>query len=235
MVLALSGFAISCSSGSSSAPGSSSEASSQTAAGRDVLEALAGARNSRAVHYVLVTPLKGGGTRKTVGDVGLTTGRQTITTPGGGQVVTLVINGRAYFRGNLTGLMAAGMSSADAKEVSEQWRFVPSGSSLYRSVVDQVTLGSVLSYITPRPPLAAAPASRRAGKSVVGISGGRPVALTSDASAGGSSVLYVSTSTHLPVEYDYTAAGATTPEVWHFSRWGVSVRVTPPPVDSTSP
>lgn len=198
-------------------------------------EALAGARNIRAAHYVLVTPLESGGVRRTVGDVGLTTGRQTITTPGGGQLLTLVINGRAYFRGNLTGLMAAGMASAAAKEVSGQWRFVPAGSAIYSSVVDQVTLGSVLSYITPRPPLAEDQPTRRAGEQVIGIRGGKPVALTRDAKAGGESVLYISTKTHLPVEYDYTATGATTPEVWHFSNWGKAVRVTPPPVDSTTP
>src|SRR5690242_17811977 len=68
------------------APASASDAASSAQALLDT--ALASARASKSVHYVLSTPQKVGPASTTIGDVAENNGRQQILDPNGGRVTT---------------------------------------------------------------------------------------------------------------------------------------------------
>jgi len=97
----------------------------------------------------------------------------------------------------------------------------------FSAITDQVTLSSVLDYIDPAPPLIARSPIRLFSQTVIGVTGGRPAALASN-HVTGTSIVYLSAATHLPVAFDWRAAGSATAERWRFSSWGERVAIPTP-------
>ncbi len=195
---------------------------------------IAAARLARSVHYVLATP-QDVGVGTTTGDVSFVEGRQQISNPDGGRVTTLLVNGTAYFNGNAAGLRHIGIPASTVNQLNGRWVVVPSTAPTFRSVVDQVTLSSVLRYITPTGTLAERGSTHAFGQDLIVITGGIPQALQGGQTKG-TSTLYLSAQIgHLPVAFEYRTASSTVPDRWLFTAWGQPVHVTAPTGQDSTP
>ena len=213
------------------APASASDAVSSAQALLDT--ALASARASKSVHYVLSTPQKVGPASTTIGDVAENNGRQQILDPNGGRVTTVLIGTTCYFKGNTLGLVGVGYPPSISRELNGHWRRVPSTSAIFAAATDQVTLASVLSYITPTGALTERGPEQAFGRHVVEVTGGIPRALLGG-QAKGSTILYLTADAeHLPVAFDFIGPGSLGTERWVFSSWGEPVTVAPPASSSS--
>lgn len=193
--------------------------------------ALNAARASEAVHYVLTyTPPSG----STTGNVANGDGEQWIRNPDGGRVETRLVSNVAYTRGNIAGLQSVGFPAAAAERIAGTWTSVtPAVEALYGPAIDQVTLASVLTYITPTGALRESDHQRFLGSPAIEITGGKPQALLSNPDSRGTGSLFLApTGDHLPIGFEYTysgKSGQTEHELWHLTAWGKRFNVARPP------
>jgi hypothetical protein len=183
---------------------------------------LAAMQSQRSVHYVATERV--GTTHVTyVGDIGATQGIQRVVFSARGrtgQVTEVVSNHRAWIRGDAFALSQfLAFPDSIATKYAGRWVNVPS--SDYAGVAEDVTLGSAIDTLRLKAPIAAAPARRIGGRSVIGIRG--------RSSFGGvrtEDTLYArAAGLPLPVAEIGTGEAATNVT---FSRWNEAVRVTVP-------
>lgn len=189
------------------------------------------ASDSGSVHYLMTTPLEDGAGR-TTGNVTSASGQQWIVDPDGGAVETRLVGSTAYFRGNVAGLTGIGFDPSTAAHFAKQWVELEQSSPLFAAATDEVTLGSVLQYVTPTGTLDEEVNGQFVGQPAIEISGAKPLALIGDSRADGRTILYLDPSdAHLPLGFDYAttrADGSESMVRWRFSRWGEVVSVLAP-------
>ena len=126
-----------------------------------------------AFHYVAVSSLSGsqGGTQRTVGDAGPTSGRQVITA--GKQKFTVIVIGKAcYIKGNAAALSAnLGLSATAATAHAGQWISLAVGDAPYASVYAAVTAASALTDNVTVEPETVIPTTTVDGRRVQTVSG----------------------------------------------------------------
>jgi hypothetical protein len=141
-----------------------------------------------------------------------------------GHLAIVVSNQVAYEQGDVVGLEAiAGLTKTQASTYAGQWISIPKGDKDYGGAAADVTLGSVIQFMTPHGRLAVV-ARRLHGTrviAVVGLSGkGKKKELQVLAARRGKN--------RLPVEEDETAPGLEYIAHTVFSRWNESVQVQVP-------
>lgn len=212
-----------------SACGSSQQNALSGKAPGSVLDtALSSAVKFGGVHYVLQTTSKG--QKQTVtGDAGTDVGAQSIVV-GPDQSVVEMVHAVAFLRGNAAGLHEIfGLTASQASQYAGKWISVQKTDSLYQTVVQGVTLSSLLAELRPVPPLIESTPGTVSGQQVVGVRGGLQTAPDE-----GEATFWVATaSPNAPVGIDAQATSTTTgtvTQVGVFSKWGERIRVTPPRV-----
>jgi hypothetical protein len=211
-----------------SACGTSQQNSLRDKAPGSVLStALASAVKFGGVHYVLQTT-SAGQTQTVTGDAGTDNGAQSIVI-GPDQTVVDVVGGSAFLRGNAAGLQyIIGMTAAQASHAAGEWISLQKSDSLYGTVVQGVTLSSLLAELRPVPPLIESTPGTVSGQQVVGVRGG-----LQSAPGQGEATFWVATaSPNVPVGIDAQAksvsTGKTITQVGVFSKWGARFRVPTP-------
>jgi hypothetical protein len=182
-----------------------------------------------SVRYRLLTLAARGAVGVTVGDVAAGQGRQQISDANGGRATRLLVGGAAYFYGNLAGLLASGMVARDVRRFANQWVLVPATAPAFHVVADQLTLRSLLAYITPTQVTGVVHLATLDGHRLYAINGGASQAVTTDGTPG-RSVLYLSLRPpYLPVAFVFTPEDSSVSTKWQLSGWGETVTVNPPP------
>jgi hypothetical protein len=187
---------------------------------------VAAAKAQQSVHYK-TAQLNGGASLTLTGDVAADQGTQQIRLKIGkktGHLAIVVSNQVAYEQGDVVGLEAiAGLTKTQASTYAGQWISIPKGDKDYGGAAADVTLGSVIQFMTPHGRLAVV-ARRLHGTwviAVVGLSGkGKKKELQVLAARRGKN--------RLPVEEDETAPGLEYIAHTVFSRWNESVQVQVP-------
>jgi len=189
---------------------------------------LAAARTSGSVHFTLLGK-QSGKTETIVGDASATDGREVITV-GALSVEAEVTGGQAFIEGNVGGLEdQIGLSAAQAQTYAGKWISIATTDSPYASVTKAVTIASTLTQIEPNGHLSLTAATTKAGRSVIGVSGGLPGPATKGTT--GSATLYVSsTRPTVPIVFtaEQTTGGVRETDVGTFSRWGQPVQIPVP-------
>ncbi len=187
---------------------------------------LAAARAQDSVHYK-TAQLNGGATLTLTGDVAADQGAQQIKLKLGkktGHLAVVVSNQVAYEQGDVLGLEAiAGLTKTQASTYAGQWISIPKGDKDYGDTAADVTLGSVIQFMTPHGRLAVVVRKLHGTKviAVVGLSGkGKKKELQVLAARRGKN--------RLPVEEDETTPGLEYIAHTVFSRWNESVQVQVP-------
>jgi hypothetical protein len=177
------------------------------------------------VHYLLQTT-SGGRTQTVTGDAGTNDGAQSIVN-GSDQTVVEMIGTTAFLRGNAGGLENVfGFSPAQATTYAGTWISFQRSDSLYPTVVQAVTLSSLLSQLRPVPPLVESSPGTVAGQQVVGVRGD----LRSSPGEGEATFWVATAAPNAPVGIDAQATGKnkTVTQVGVFSKWGERLRVKTP-------
>ena len=204
--------------GSSTSTASAFEANSP---GAILSTAVRAATRLEEVHYVLRT--SGTSTSQTVtGDAATNQGAEYVVS-GSDEAVIQLIGSTAYIKGNAGGLQdIIGLGSAQATRYAGQWVSLQPTDSMYRSVVQSVTLQGVLGNVKPRGSLEKSTPVTLGGRSVVGVRGG-----LADATEQGSATMWVATATpNVPVGVEaQTTSGS---EIGVFSKWGERFRFEAP-------
>ena len=212
----------------------SKSATTDSAAARGLARtALASTIDGGSFHYVSRFAQKGQKSQTTVGDAGMSTGRQVITI--GSDSFTILVNGAAcYFQGDANQMEEQlGLPSAIATAHAGQWISLAPGDLPYPSVYVAVTTRSAIKSNIAFTPRHESGKSKRAGYRVLGITGPMVNQVVSGQleRAKGTANLYVTTSRpHLPVQYteNGTVNKVKSSLVMTFSRWGEPVHVTAP-------
>jgi len=175
------------------------------------------------VHYVLRTNGSSRSSSQTVtGDAATNQGAEEVVI-GSDEVVIQLIGTTGYIKGNSGGLQdIIGLGSAQAEQYAGQWVSLLPTDSMYRSVVQSVTLQGVLGSVRPRGSLEKSTPVTLGGRSVVGVRGSLP-----NATEQGSATMWVATATpNVPVGVEaQTTIGS---EVGVFSKWGERFRFEAP-------
>jgi hypothetical protein len=180
------------------------------------------------VHYVLQTT-SNGQTQTVTGDAATNNGAQSVVL-GPDQTVVEVVGATAFLRGNVGGLHdIIGFTSTRASQAAGKWISFQKGDSLYNTIVQGVTLSSLLSELTPVPPLIESTPGTVSGQQVVGVRGG-----LQGAPGEGEATFWVATAApNVPVGIDAQAKSVSTgknvTQVGVFSKWGARFRVVAPP------
>jgi len=217
-------------SGVSACGSSQANSLSGEAPGSVLSTALRWALRFGGVHYVLQTT-SDGQTQTVTGDASTDNGAQSIVV-GSDETVVDVVGGTAFLRGNAAGLQyIIGFTSTQASHGAGKWISFRKSDSLYGTVVQGVTLSSLLSELRPVPPLIESTPGTVSGHQVVGVRGG-----LQSAPGEGEATFWVATaSPNVPVGIDAEAknvsTGKTVTQVGVFSKWGARFRV-PTPVGS---
>lgn len=187
--------------------------------------ALRAATRLGEVHYVLRT--SGSSPSQTVtGDAGMNQGAEEVVS-GSDTAVIQLIGTSGYIRGNAGGLQdIIGLASAQATQYAGEWISLQPSDSVYKSVVQSVTLAGVLGDLRPRGSLEKSTPVTLGGRSVVGVRGSLP-----NATESGSATMWVSTATpNVPVgvEAVTTSGSQSVTEVGAFSNWGERFRFVAP-------
>ncbi len=226
VILAAAGVSLIVTSGSKSAPPVS------PVARRLARTALKSTIDGGSFHYVSRFTSKGQ-SQTTVGDAGMSSGRQVITI--GSDTFTVLVNGAAcYFQGDANQMeQQLGLPSAIATTHAGQWISLAPGDLPYESVYVAVTTRSALDSNIAFAPHRESGTSTRAGYRVLGITGPmvNQVVEGQVQRAKGTAYLYITTSRpHLPVQYteDGTINKTKSTLVMTFSRWGEAVHVSAP-------
>jgi hypothetical protein len=188
-------------------------------------EALGAAEAAGSAHVEMTSSSATGSTVYSA-DVSASSGRQVITTPGGGQATVLDVAGVGYVTGNRAALDSFfGFPAAESGRLVGRWVSFRSGQPYYQEIVDAVTLGSALSVVTLSGRLSSRGTGRQDGQPVAAVRGvaqgvpGLP--------AGTKATLYVATTGRmLPVGFQELSGGIRLSAV--FSRWGEAVSVAAP-------
>jgi hypothetical protein len=178
-------------------------------------EAFAAARAKGSLHWV--ETIRGGTFVSVTGSSGATSGFQTAT-GSGNYVLVRLVGHTVYLRASeavLVGLFK--FPRATAARVAGKWLSVTAHDHLFSSLVGGITLPSVLTQASLRPPFARLRVTTYRGQQVVGIEG-------QDGTV--RATIWVSTATHLPVRYVETRPPATSDVA--MGPWGVPVTVTAP-------
>jgi hypothetical protein len=222
--LLLGAFALSA---ASACGGSQQNSLSGKSPGSVLSTALSAAAKFQAVHYVLQTT-SNGQTQTVTGDAATSNGAQSVVL-GTDQTVVVVVGATAYLRGNAGGLQdIIGFSSTQASQEGGKWISFQKGDAPYQTVVQGVTLNSLLSELKPVPPLIESSPGTVSGVQVVGVRGG----LQSSPRQGEATFWVATAAPNVLVSIDARATsvstGKTVTQVGVFSKWGARFRVTAP-------
>ncbi len=227
VLLGAAGISLIVTSGSKAAPPNS------PAARRLAKSALDSTIDGGSFHYVSHFTQKGQKGQTTVGDAGVSSGRQVITI--GSDTFSVLVNGVAcYFQGDANQMeLQLGLPTAIATAHAGQWISLAPGDLPYQSVYVAVTTRSAINANIAFAPDRESGTSTRAGYRVLGITGPmvNQVVQGQLLRAKGTANLYVTTSRpHLPVQYTENGTINKTKSslVMTFSRWGEPVHVTAP-------
>jgi len=178
-----------------------------------------------SVHYKLVA--KDGSQTQTITGVAGTDEAQQTVSEGTQKVSVTYVGGVAYVQGNAGGLASAmGLSSSVAAKYADKWIAVESSDSLFKSIVQAVTLTETLSQLVPTAPLDFAPPDTVAGQQVLVVRGGLPKGTASGVT--GSTKLYVAASKPtLPLRFTGDASTGVS-DSCTFSQWGTKISLTAP-------
>ncbi len=217
--LAMSGMAACGSSASNSLSGKTP--------GSILSTALRSAEKFGGVHYVLQTT-SGGQIQTVTGDAGTSDGAQSVVA-GSDTTVVEVVGGSAFLRGNAAGLQyLIGFPAALAAHAAGKWISFRKSDSFYGTVVQGVTLSSLLAELRPAPPLIESSPGTVSGHEVVGVRG----SLQSSPGEGEATFWVATASPNVPVGIDAQATNASTgktvTQVGVFSKWGTEYRVRAP-------
>jgi hypothetical protein len=211
--------------------GPSSSAAARTAR-LLVRAALKSTIDGGSFHYVS-TFTSQGQTQTTVGDAGVSSGKQVITI-GSDSFSVLVIGTACYFQGDARQMVdQLGLPLSIATPHAGQWISLAPGDLPYQSVYAAVTTHSALDDNIAFAPHQESGTSTRAGYRVLGITGPMTSQFVDGAlqRAKGTASLYITASRpHLPVQYteDGKIDKVASKLVMTFSRWGEAVSVTAP-------
>jgi hypothetical protein len=212
--------------------GSKSVSAASPAARRLVRTALKSTIDGGTFHYVSRFTSKGQ-SQTTVGDAGMSSGRQVITI--GSDTFSVLVNGTAcYFQGDANQMeQQLGLPSTIATAHAGQWISLAPGDLPYQSVYVAVTTRSALDSNIAFAPHRESGTTTRAGYRVLGITGpmSNQVVEGQLQRAKGTANLYLTTSRpHLPVQYteNGTINNTKSTLVMTFSRWGETVHVSAP-------
>ena len=190
--------------------------------------ALAAATKSGSTHYVL-TAVEGSSSQTISGDATTTEGHQTVV-QGTQQIEVIYVGGTAYVKGNATGLTAdMGLSTTQAATYANKWIAVKSTDSLFKSIVQAVTLAGTLSDLNPSGTLTLTAPTTVAGRQAIGVKGGLPGKPQTGVT--GSTTLYVAASDPtVPLMFSGKASSGTQHAVdkGTFTNWGKAVQLTAP-------
>jgi hypothetical protein len=188
----------------------------------------AAAHAAGSAHYVL-TAVQGTQSQTISGDASGTEGQQKVT-EGTQHIQVVYVGGVAYVQGDSGGLASAmGFSAAVAKTYAGKWLAVHNTDSLFKSIVQAVTLESTLSELAPSGHLTITGNATVAGSQAIGVKGGLPGPAQSGVT--GTTTLYVATSKPtLPLEFKGVATQGTAQVVdtGTFSRWGKPLNLKAP-------
>jgi len=177
------------------------------------------------VHYVLRTT-NGGQSQMVTGDAGTTIGAQS-TVVGSDETVVEMVGTTAFLRGNAGGLQnIIGWASGPASRYAGTWISLRPTDSLYQTVVQGVTLSTLLAQLSPVSPLIESSPGTVAGQQVVGVRGD----LRSSPGQGEATFWVATSPPNVPVGIDAQATGknTTVTEVGVFTKWGERFRLRAP-------
>jgi len=213
----------------------SSPGANGASAARAMNGALENGAAQTSLHYVSTSTVEGT-TTTIVGDVNRTSGSQTIVVTYKKQKATIAIElvgHEAYFRGDATAIeVLVGLTAPVSALAAGRWVSVVPADHVYNSTAAALTVGSVLSEITLKPPLTGGRRAVVGNRTLAEIAGawvGDGVTAKEHATAllevtGGAS--------SLPVRFSgVTPGSAAAPrfvESIVLSRWGEPVKVAPP-------
>jgi hypothetical protein len=182
-----------------------------------VNRSLATAARARSVRY---TAIMRGSTSTVVdrGQAGPSYGLQTVLGDGVALAARL-IRGTVYTEGNASALVVAlNIPRASAERLAGHWLAITRRDSVYPAAVSGIALPSTMQQIVMSGALTNAGTMMMNGQQVVQIVG--------SGQSGSKAVLWISTATHLPVQYSESRVGLSTVVV--FGNWGHPVTVVAP-------
>jgi hypothetical protein len=187
------------------------------------------------LHYVS-TSVGNGLTTTIIGDVGQSSGTQTIVVSYQGVKATMVIElvgHEAYFRGDAAAIeVLINLTAAQSAAAAGPWVSVVPTDSVYQSTAAALTVGSVMSELALSAPIAGERTAVDGGRTVVEISGAwTGEGITAKDHATGD--LEVSKgNASLPIRFNgvmpATASATRFAENLVVSKWGEAVHVVPP-------
>ena len=206
-----------------------------TAAAQTMNAALRHGRSRPSLHYVS-TSVGNGLTTTIIGDVGQSSGTQTIVVSYQGVKATMVIElvgHEAYFRGDAAAIeVLINLTAAQSAAAAGPWVSVVPTDSVYQSTAAALTVGSVMSELALSAPIAGERTAVDGGRTVVEISGawtGQGIT-AKDHATGDLEVSKGNAS--LPIRFNgvmpATASATRFAENLVVSKWGEAVHVVPP-------
>jgi len=211
----------------SARPSSSAASLAGQSAEQIMAEAIRAVRAAGSVH-VVAHDAAGSKTVTFIDDISATTGREVITTNGGGLATFLLIAGVGYLRGNAAALENYYRIPAPAAaQLRGRWISFRHGDQDYRRLTTQVTLSGFIDSISMEAPLARRGSSPLGNQPAVGVHG--TVSAASGAPLGSKATLYVaSTGRPLPLSLIGDVPGARLRGT--FRNWGEeALHLAPPP------
>jgi hypothetical protein len=212
--------------------GSSTLKSVDPAAKRLVRAALKSTVDGGSFHYVSTFTARGQ-TQTTVGDAGMSSGKQVVTI-GSDTFTILVIGTACYFQGDKRQMVdQLFLPDSIAAAHAGQWISLAPGDPPYQSVYVAVTTRSALNANIAFAAHQESGTTRRAGYRVLAITGPMTNEVVGGQlqSAKGTADLYITTSRpHLPVQYTENGKinKIASKLVMTFSKWGENLAVTAP-------
>jgi hypothetical protein len=194
-----------------------------------VLKAAKAAISKQTGVHVVVSEKSGSSSMLFILDLGKASGEE-IASEGKERLTIKLTPTYVYFAGNSAGLVASGLTAAEAKKVGKDWISVKAGTSAYASFHSDLTVSYLAGFL---------PAAKGTTVSTIITDGTHLYVLRWTTAATSSTRKLSHTMTIsavgaiLPVELITTvSSGSATTE---FSKWGEHVAVSAPPAASTIP
>ncbi len=192
--------------------------------------ALSNASSANGVHYVWTT-IYPDHSYVDAGDISKTAGVQTISIVVGSRLGTAnerLVNGQAYLEANAFALSYYfGFPTKIATTYGGKWIEFKASDGLYASLVQGMTIPSLVSSITLTPPLSISKEAMVDGLASYGVTG----QLEESSGAGQSNpstTMAIAAKTAVPVA-EYPSAPSTPSWRYDFTKWGEVVKVVAPP------
>jgi hypothetical protein len=228
IVTALALGATACGSSGSTVPTVQVGALSGKTASQALSASSAAARKEGSAHYVL-TAQQGSQSQTISGDASATEGEQSVT-QGTQHIEVIYVGGVAYVQGNAGGLSSAmGLSATVAATYAGKWIAVHSTDSLFKAIVQAVTLASTLAQLNPSGTLSITAPMTVAGRQAVGIRGGLPKGTQTGVT--GSTTLYVAVNDPtVPLKFTGQASSGSQHvlDTGTFTNWGKALQLSAP-------